>query len=420
MNKNEKIILSLVSAAHFFTHFSMLAFPAMVMPLSRDLGLPISEVVGLSFWMYFFYGVLAMGWGWMSDKWGHKPAMGTGMLIAGIGLILAGINPSLSLLPASFALVGIGCSSFHPAGTALASQGIRERGRAMGISGIWGSVGMALVPFLVGLSNFLIGWRGGMVVLGAVGIILGVGSFLAPFTVEKDSDQTTTQVLANSTATKLFALFALAMVFGGILFRSFTLILPAFMEFRLGNISAMLRTWISEHLFLLEDASAFNTLSANVVTTFVYIMAIVGQHIGGKIADRYDLTKAYFFYFFSGIPFLIGATLLESWLLIPATGLFALFLLGMQPIENSLVAFLTPARWRSVGYGLKFTIVFGAGSFGVKIVSFVEESYGMAAVMWFNFVTLLGVVLFAGILVYAARNLDIRHHAEETVQASGS
>src|SRR6056297_3232535 len=208
MNRNEKTILSLVAASHFFTHFSMLSFPAMVMPLSRDLGLPISEVVGLSFWMYFLYGVLASAWGWLSDHWGHKQAMGSGMCIAGIGLVIAGTHPSLNILAASFALVGAGCSSYHPAGTALASQGIEERGRALGISGIWGSVGMALVPFVLGMFNFFIGWRGGLVIIGIIGVLLGIGAFLAPFKIEKGIDKMETESLDFKTARMLFLIFA--------------------------------------------------------------------------------------------------------------------------------------------------------------------------------------------------------------------
>lgn len=409
MNKNEKTILTLSSASHFFTHFAMLSFPAMVMPLSRDLGLPISEVVGLSFWMYFLYGVLAMGWGWISDKWGHKSAMGAGMLIAGIGLIVAGANPSLGMLSASFALVGIGCSAYHPSGTALASQGIKERGRALGIVGIWGSVGMALVPFVVGLFNFLVGWRGGLVIVGIFGIILGIGGFLAPFVLEKGSDKIETESLDHNTARRLFLIFAVAMVFGGILFRSFSLILPAFLEHRMGNISAIAGEWISQHILPLEDKTAFNTLTANIVTTFVYVVAIIGQGIGGRAADRYNLPRAYFVFFLSGIPFMLAIIFFQNWLIIPATGLFALFLLGMQPIENSLVAYLIPAEWRSLGYGIKFTLVFGAGSFGVKIVSLVEKNFGIDAVMWVNMAALAGVALFAGILAYSSRKIAIRH-----------
>jgi len=409
MNRNEKIILILASGSHFFTHFAMLSFPAMVMPLSRDLGLPISDVVNLSFWMYFLYGVLAAGWGWISDHWGHKPAMGSGMLIAGSGLILAGAYPSIGILSTAFALVGVGCSSYHPAGTALTTQGIRERGRALGIVGIWGSVGMAMVPFTVGMFNYLIGWRGGLIIVGVIGVLFGILSFFAPFHIEKGSDQMQTETLDDRTARRLFLVFAVVLIFSGTLFRSFSLILPTFLEYRLGDISSQAGNWISAHIITLEDSSAFNTLTANIVATFVYLVGILGQAVGGRAADKYKLHNAYFFFFLLSLPFLVGAIFLRNWMLIPAAGLFVLFLLGMQPIENSLVAYLTPARWRSIGFGLKFSLVFGVGSFGVKIVSFVEKQWGMDAVMYVILLLLLLVVFFSGVLVYAGRKISIRH-----------
>lgn len=410
MDRNEKIILIIAAAAHFFTHFSMLSFPAMVMPLSRDLGIPVSEVVGLSFWMYFLYGVLAALWGWISDKWGHKPALGAGLIIAGVGLVMAGVYPSLSMLAISFALVGAGCSSYHPAGTALVSQGIKERGHALGITGIWGSVGMALVPFSLGLFNFLIGWRGGLMIVGVFGILLGIAGLFAPFYIEKGSDRMQTEQLPERTARTLFIIFAVAMVFGGFLFRSFTLILPTFLEYRLGDISEQVRLWVSEHIIPIEGSTAFNTLTANIVATFVYVVGIVGQWIGGRAADRFSLKHTYFFFFLAALPFLLAIIFFKSWVLIPASGLFVLFLLGMQPVENSLVAFLTPAKWRSIGFGLKFTLVFGAGAFGVKLVSFVEKTAGLESVMQLNLVYNIGIVIVAGILLFAGRKITIRHH----------
>ncbi|MCF7915932.1 MAG: MFS transporter [Spirochaetaceae bacterium] len=409
MTSNEKIILAIAAAAHFFTHFAMLSFPAMVMPLSRDLGLPVSEVVGLSFWMYFLYGVLAALWGWISDKWGHKPALGAGLIIAGLGLVLAGVYPSLTMLTVSFALVGVGCSSYHPAGTALVSQGIKERGRALGINGIWGSVGMALVPFAIGMFNFLIGWRGGLMIIGVIGLLLGIAGFFAPFKIEKGSDRMQTEPLDEKTARKLFIIFAVAMVFGGFLFRSFTLMLPTFLEYRLGDISEQVRLWVSEHIVPVEGSTAFNTLTANIVATFVYVVGIAGQWIGGRTADRYSLKHAYFFFFLIAVPFLLAILFFKSWVLIPASALFVLFLLGMQPIENSLVAYLTPAKWRSIGFGLKFTLVFGAGAFGVKLVSLVEKAAGLEAVMQLNLLYLLSIVLVAGVLLLASRKVVIRH-----------
>ena len=60
----------------------------------------------------------------------------------------------------------------------------------------------------------------------------------------------------------------------------------------------------------------------------------------------------------------------------------------MQPIENSLFAALTPARWRSTGYGLKFVCTFGVGSVAVWLVAWIRPTYGLSRV----FVALAAVV----------------------------
>ncbi|HUX20447.1 MAG TPA: MFS transporter [Spirochaetia bacterium] len=91
----ERRILVFASASHFLTHFFMLVFPALVIPISTDLGIPVASALALSFWMYLLYGLLALAWGYMSDRWGHRWAMSSGLVIGGIGLALAGIAHAL-------------------------------------------------------------------------------------------------------------------------------------------------------------------------------------------------------------------------------------------------------------------------------------------------------------------------------------
>jgi MFS family permease len=409
MNLQERRILFFSSATHFFTHFYILVFPALVMPMSRDLGLPIATVLNISFWMYLLYGVLALGWGWISDQLGHKWAMNTGVILASAGFVLAGLVRSLPLLSASFALVGIGCSAYHPSGLAIVSQGIRERGRALGINGVWGNVGMAAAPFVSGLLSYLIGWRRGVVILGAVGLLLGIAAVMTPFSIERGSEVKKVEKLASGTAVRLFFVFSVVMLFSGLMFRSFAVILPAFLEFRLGNVSQGIRELLPGRFSAVEDLPAFQTLVANIITTAVYVLGIFGQVLGGRVADRYSLKWGYFVFFCSAAPFILAAIFLQNALLIPAAGMFLLFTVGIQPIENSLVAFLTPARWRSMSYGIKFTLTFGAGSFAVKIVGAVQQHYGIDSVIVLVAAFLAAVILCLGVFLLMSRGQQIRH-----------
>ncbi|MBN1835396.1 MAG: MFS transporter, partial [Spirochaetales bacterium] len=372
MTALERRILFFSSVAHFLTHFYILVFPALVMPISRDLGMPVSSVLNISFWMYLLYGLLALGWGWLSDHAGHRWAMASGMIIAGLGFVSAGLVRSPGLITVSFALVGVGCSAYHPSGLALVSQGVRERGRALGINGIWGNIGIASVPFVVGALNYLMGWQRGVLLLGAVGVAVGLASLAVPFSVDRGRDLKSVEKLDDRLAVRLFIVFCFAAMFAGFMYRTFTLILPALLEARLGNLAAAFRQVVLSRAGTLRDTAAFDTLVANLIATGVYLLGIVGQAVGGRVADRYSLKWAYFAFFCLALPFVLAMTALRSLWLVPAAGMFVLFSMGMQPIENSLVAYLTPARWRSVGYGVKFTLTFGAGSFAVKLAGLVE------------------------------------------------
>jgi MFS family permease len=409
MNPQERRILFFCSATHFLTHFYVLVFPALVMPMSRDLGLPIAAVLNISFWMYLLYGLLALGWGWISDHLGHKWAMNTGIILAAGGFVLAGLVRSLPLISASFALVGIGCSAYHPAGLALVSQGIRKRGRAMGINGVWGNVGMASAPFVSGLLTYFIGWSRGVVILGAAGLLVGIAGLLTPFSIERGTEVKKVEKLDSGTAVRLFVVFCAGVLFAGLMYRSFTLILPAFLESRLGGVTQSLRNIVTRRFSSVEDLPAFQTLVATLIATGVYVLGIFGQALGGRVADRHSLKWSYFIFYCAALPFVLASAFLENALLIPAAGMFVLFAVGMQPIENSLLAFLTPVRWRSMSYGIKFTLTFGAGSFAVKIVSAVQSSYGISSVIILVAGFLAMVILCVGVFLLLSRGQEIRH-----------
>jgi MFS family permease len=404
MDSNEKKILIFTSAAHYLTHFFVLVFPALVMPISRDFSMEPAAVIRISFPMYLCYGLLAIPWGYLSDRIDPRSMMGAGMIIAGVGFVASGLAQSADQLMLCLGLIGVGCSAYHPSGLALLSKGIRVRGRALGINGLWGNFGIASAPLVAGTFTYTMGWKSALLAFGLLGVLLGIACFAVRFSIGKDDLQRGSSV-AGRQAVRLFLILCAAMVFSGLMYRGYTIILPTFFERKLAGLGALMSSAVGEA----RAASDVDTLLATLITCGVYLIGMVGQLIGGRVADRFELRRAYLTFFACALPFLLSLRFVEGPFLIPLAGFFVLFSLGMQPIENSLVAMLTPPQWRSVSYGIKFTLVFGAGSLAVHFVSFTSGRHGLDAVILLLSFFLAMVIAMITLLLLASRGARVRH-----------
>jgi predicted MFS family arabinose efflux permease len=408
MNKNETRILAFSSASQFFTHFYMLIFPGLVRPLSRDLGLTLDKVLGLSFLMYLLYGLAAIPWGFLSDSTSPRMVMGVGTVIAGAGLLFSGLIKNPNLLFWTLSITGLGCAAYHPSGLALVSKGIKARGKGMGINGIFGNLGMAAAPFTAGIMNYYLGWRQTLILLGIAGITAGFLSFIFNFSVPRDGDLQSGENLNEKSVLKLFIILSVVVLLSGLMYRTYTLIFPAWIETKLGSLFSEINGILASNgsQALLPESG---TLIASIITGFAYIIGMFGQFTGGRIADKWELRSAYLFFWVMALPFLLLARFSTGLWVLPFAGLFIFFAMGMQPIENSIFAILTPSRWRSVGYGIKFTLTFGIGSLSVFIVKQVEPFIGLDGIILMTSGYLALTTIAAVVLKFTHRNQKIKH-----------
>lgn len=408
MNNNERRILAFSSASHFFTHFYILIFPVLVLPLSRDLGLPLDKVIGLSFLMYLLYGLAAIPWGFISDSTSPRIVMGLGTVIAGSGLIFSGLIRNPNMLTWTLAVTGLGCAAYHPSGLALISKGIKSRGRGMGINGIFGNLGMGAAPFTAGIMNYFLGWRQTFIFLGIAGITAGILSLFVKFSVPRDSDLQQRKNIKEDSVLKLFLILCFVVIFSGLMYRTYTLVFPAWIEIKLSTLFSDINKILIKNgsITLLPES---DTLIASILTGFAYIIGMFGQLTGGKIADKWELRSAYLFFWVMALPFLLLTRFSTGLWILPFSGLFIFFAMGMQPIENSIYAILTPARWRSVGYGIKFTLTFGIGSLSVFIVKHAVPSIGLDGIILLVAVYLILTTAAAVVLRLTHRKQQIKH-----------
>jgi MFS family permease len=403
---NEKKIIVTTGVAHFFTHFYELIFPALAIPLMTSLDMSLTEVLKLSFLMYLLYGLGALPWGIASDRFGNRTTLIIFFFGTALGAFLTALSHSSTTMMLSLAVIGFFASAYHPAGMGLISLGVRNRGMALGINGVAGNIGLVSAPFVAGLMNWLVGWKMLYVIIGSLSLLWGILMFLIPLD-EKEIHADVTTGQANSTNNhsfiKYFFLLCVIMTLSGLVYRTNSLVLPAYLEFKAHFLWNFFQTI---HLHNLEGTK---TMAATLLASAVYFVGIFGQLAGGKAADKFDLRWMYFTFQGLSIPFIIVMSFVSEELLIISAALYIFFALGMQPIENSLVAKFTPTRWRSTAYGIKFILTFGVGALAVYPVGWIKDTWNLAAVYLFAAGVITLLVSLIAVLAWISRHLPCRN-----------
>ena len=402
MSPNERNILSVTCFGHFMAHFNMLMFPALVLPLTDLFGMELSQVLALSFWMYLLFGITALPWGLASDAFGAKPLLFLFYLGNGLcGLAAAFFMNSPQIFSLCLAGVGLFSGIYHPAGLGLISRGITRMSMALGYNGMAGNAGLAAAPFFTGVVNHLFGSQAAYLFLGFMNLAGAGLMFFVPATEPPKKQEIQSHAPVN--LLKGFLVLCLCMMLSGIAYRGASVILPSYFELR----NQALFEWLSH----LDWFPSSRNVAATTLTSLVYLVGILGQYMGGRFAERFEPRRGYLIFHSLAMPMaLIMAYATDIPLLLVTMG-YMLFLLGMQPIENTLVALLTPDKLRHSAYGTKFILTFGVGALSVHMVGWIKNAWSLPAVFVAMAAVSLGIVLSILALFYVTRGVRFDRYA---------
>ena len=463
INRTEKTILSFACTGHALTHMYMLILPPLLIQLRDQFGLSLTQLGSLMTISYFLYGVIALPGGFLADKWSYKGVLAIFFIGTPAAACIVGSARSVLGLSIGLALLGLFASLYHPSGLAMISHSVRERGKALGLHGMAGNLGLALSPIVAGGLALRFSWRHAYYLLSLPGFIAGAVFLLtsrAALRVEQ-SDTTSPEDAAQNSSDQSIGrsmlwtiiLLYVAMTLTGFCYRGVVTMLPTYLgrtsiglEFQSdldnGIISEDLRQEFDNNKMPLSQDATISTSKPGrnweidnentkyTVTkerdrlniygsgstgrlffaTVVYLLGMLGQYMGGHLSDRRRKTRLYLVFNAASLPFMILVGWTSGMLVFPVAGFFALFHFAIQPVENSLIAQYTPARLRSSSYGLKFFFTFGVGSFASAFSGYVAEHLG------FNWVfrALSGMILLM-VLVIELLNVVAR---EARVEAS--
>ncbi len=272
MNQARNVI-RYVNAAHVIDHMFMLIFPAAMLGMTQAFGLDYAGLIGLSLGGFIAFGACSLPAGWLGDHWSRRQMMLLFFFGIGGASILTGLSNSPSMLVIGLTLMGIFAAIYHPVGTAMLVAYAQNRGREIGINGMWGNLGVAFSALITGLLVAQFGWRSAFILPGSVAILLGVGFALqvrdepaparAHVPLKGKGGQQISMFL-------VFGVLALATATGGVVFNATTMTYPKLFQERLHELFTSPQT-------------------LGVVVSLAYAFGAVAQLLIGRVLHRFSL-----------------------------------------------------------------------------------------------------------------------------------
>ncbi len=400
MNGTTLRLVLLVSCAHALVHVYELSFGTVELLVAQEFGVSKATTGLLASCLRLPYGCCALVAGWLADWFGAKRLLVVYLAGCSVAVLMAFATPSLPGLFVAMLTLGMFASIYHPAGVALISHQTMPHNRpmALGYHGVFGSAGVAAGPLAAGLLLAAgLGWRKYYLMLCVPGVLLAVLLLLRlgkpGSRSEAEGDDPPEAHAAEEDRADWFAYFTLILLvsLAGVVYASMMTFLPR----HLAAAGLDPAQW-SPKLFAAlgpttgQGATIPNIGVANLLTSAVLVLGIIGQYAGGRWARPNNLEWLLGGALLMAAPCVAWMGFAQGWDRLTAAALFAPLFFMHQPVFNSLVAKYTPRRRRSLCYGLSFTLGFGVGSTGPTIS-------GMIAAEWLNYVVLAGMLVAAGL-----------------------
>jgi MFS family permease len=368
LNQAEKRIISLTTASHSLVHLFEGVLPPLIPLLMLEFGTDYFHL-GLVVTVFSYaFGIGSLPAGYLADKVGPRRLIT--LFLFGAGILAMGVWSMNSLVHYGLLMGGIGffCSTYHPASNTLISLAIREKGKAFGIHGIAGSLGVASVPVLSAWIGSTLGWRMPHVLYGVLGILAGFYSLTIPRQpVAREMGDAPVES-ENPPILSYFNLivFFLSAMALGLTYKGIMTFLPAYMGERI-------------HIGGLELGKV---ALGGTVASIALLSGALGQYFAGRGVDRFQAEGLYLGAILLGTVFVFLMAVSENLILVLSAVMYAFFYFSTQPIQNYLLSTYLPKHRHGLGYGIHFCITFGIGSTAAAVSGYLADHYGLRSVFY--------------------------------------
>ena len=371
-----------LNISHFLDHFIMLVFAKAAYDAGRYFGMSYEEIIVYGVAGFVLFGGMAPVAAQLADRYSRSLMMVVYHFGIGIAAVLAGLAQSVWQLGAAIGLIGVFAAIYHPVGIAMLIKSNRSIGFRLGINGVFGNMGVAAAPLIIGLLLTVGDWRLCFVASGLFCIGYGVVFILALVEEAAPAGKAKSKMATGFAPGWKIALgsMLLSTASGGFIFGATTFVVPRYFEISLPNVST-------------------SVAITGLLASIVYAAASFSQIGVGWLIDRVAPKWVLFSIGIGQVIFVALAARFTDYALFFAMLVAMCFVFGQIPITDTILSRYVPDNWRARVLSVKFMVNLTIGATVLPICGAILQSgYEMAAL--FTVMSILAVfVVIAGALL---------------------
>jgi len=381
-------IIGFINVGHMIDHMFMLIFPTAVLGMQSTFARPYSELIALALGGFIAFGAGSYPAGWLGDRWSRRNMMAVFFVGIGMATFGTGLAQTTWQLAIGLTVIGLFAAIYHPVGTAMLVSHTDRVGRAIGVNGVWGNLGVAFAALVTGGISQWLGWRYAFMLPGVAAIMIGILYIvLVPAEAnQKKADASTRMSFPRAVVVRAFLVLALVTLAGGVVFNATTVALPKLIDERLPQLGG-------------------STFDVGLLVCAVYVVGAMSQLVMGWIIDRQPLKVGFVAIAVFQAPFLAAAAFARGWLLIVVVVAMVFAIFGQVTFNDGMVARYASSEWRARVYAVRYLLSFGVSALAIPLVAFMHAHGGFTALL--EVLSLCSLLVLAGAVLFPYRRDEI-------------
>ncbi len=383
-------MLPLFVLAHTGHHLvSALLTP--LLPFIRDeLSLDYTQAGILFSAFNISYGISQLPAGWLADRIGPRITLTIGVAGVAAAGLLAGLSQTYLMLAAVLVLMGLAGGGYHPSAAPLVSASVepKNRGRALGIHQVGGTVSFFLAPIIAAGIAGALGWRGTFITLSTPTMAFGLVGYallgrLGQTSRPKPASAAPTEALPAPVNRRRLMAFLILGIASMVLIYSTITFIPLYVVDHLGESKKIGATMVA----------------------LVFSGGIWAGPLGGYLSDRIGRVPVLLAVGLIGGPAIYLMTLtpygLALWAILIIIGMA--MHLGMPVVEAYIISH-TPEHRRSTVLGIYYLGSRGGPGVMAPVIGYFIDNYGFTTSFSLVAAAVIAVTLFCAMLLWGNRD----------------